>query len=479
VPWPRHPAILEVNTWVWLGEVTAGGGLGDVPASARDALAADGLDAVWLMGVWQRSPAGRAVAMADDGLQRSFRDALPDLTDADVVGSPYCVRAYDADPAIGGPAGLAAARAALAERGLRLVLDFVPNHVAPDHPWTVEHPERFVHDDDGRIANGRDPYFAPWPDVVQLNAFDAGLRAATVDVLVAIGEQCDGVRCDMAMLLLNEVFARTWGERAGPVPERDFWPDVIAAVRAVHPELLFAAEAYWDLEGVLLAQGFDACYDKRLHDRLVEHDPGGVRWQLSTSSTPGTGPTFVRFLENHDAPRAAATLGGDAQRAATVALATVPGATLWHEGQFEGRRVRVPVFLVRRPDEPLDAELAGFHRGVIAAAAATRAGEWRLLEAHGWPDNVSCERLVAWCWDADASGGGRVVVVVNLSADAAQALVPLPWADLAGGGGPPVRLTDVLDGAVYEREGGQLVGDGLFVDLPPWSWHWLAVSPGA
>jgi hypothetical protein len=227
---------------------------------------------------------------------------------------------------------------------------------------------------------------------------------------------------------------------------------------------------------VLLSQGFDACYDKRLHDRLVERDPGGVRWQLSASSPVEAGPTFVRFLENHDEPRAAAMLGGDAQRAATIALATLPGATLWHEGQFEGRRVRVPVFLVRRPDESLDAGLADFHRRVIEAAAATRVGEWRLLDTHGWPDNASCERLVAWCWDG--GGSGRTVVIVNLSGEAAQARIPFPWGDL----GATVRLTEVLDGTVYERDGGELAADGLFVDLPPWSWHWLdvaAVSPAA
>ena len=123
----------------------------------------------------------------------------------------------------------------------------------------------------GVLANGRDPYFAAWPDVVQLNAFSPDLRAAVIATLSSIGEQCDGVRCDMAMLMMNDTFERTWGERAGPRPEADYWPTVIPAVKTTHPEFVFMAEAYWDLEWALLEQGFDYCYDKRLYDRLV-HD---------------------------------------------------------------------------------------------------------------------------------------------------------------------------------------------------------------
>ena len=166
------------------------------------------------------------------------------------------------------------------------MLDFVPNHVAPDHPWTETHPEYFVRGSDedlardpasfmrvggGVLANGRDPYFAAWPDVVQLNAFSPDLRAAVIETLSSIAAQCDGVRCDMAMLMMNDTFERTWGERAGARPEADYWPTVIPAVKSAHPGFVFMAEAYWDLEWALQEQGFDYCYDKRLYDRL-EHD---------------------------------------------------------------------------------------------------------------------------------------------------------------------------------------------------------------
>ncbi len=70
------------------------------------------------------------------------------------------------------------------------------------------------------LAHGRDPYFPPWPDVVQLDAFSPVMRAATADVLGGIAGQCDGIRCDMAMLMINRIFGTTWGSRAGPEPPR-------------------------------------------------------------------------------------------------------------------------------------------------------------------------------------------------------------------------------------------------------------------
>jgi hypothetical protein len=479
--------IHEINTLVWLGELSGRYGrrvtLGDVPGEAWDEVARPGVDTVWLMGVWERSPAGLRIALRDEALMASFRAALPDLTEADIAGSPYCVRNYVVDASLGGPEGLAAARAQLAARGLRLILDHVPNHVAPDHPWLTERPDCLIqggaddlaHAPDafveagGRIyARGRDPFFPPWPDVVQLNAFSDDLRAATVDTLVSIGDQADGVRCDMAMLLMNDVFAKTWGERAGPPPTEDFWPYVVPRVRERHPDLLFVAEAYWDLERSLQQQGFDHCYDKRLHDRLLHENADSVRGHLRAELAYQRG--LVRFLENHDEPRAAATLPGERGRAAAVAVATLPGATLWHEGQFEGRRVRLPVFLARGPREPVDEELRGFHDRLLPAAATVRRGEWRQSDPAGWPDNDTYRALLAWSWTHEDV---RHLIVINYSDRPAQARVPLPWDDLRG---REHRLTDLLTAQTYDRDGDELTERGLFVALEAWDCHVLSLS---
>ncbi len=488
--WPAQPVIYEVNTAVWLDALSRTAGrrltLAEVAASDWDAITPAGVDAVWLMGVWERSPAGLAVARADAELQASFREALPDLRDEDIIGSPYCVRRYVVDPAFGGPEALARARAALAERGVRLLLDYVPNHVSPDHPWVTGNPELFVHGDadDLRtdpagwlatagqvLARGRDPYFPPWPDVVQLNAFSPALRTATADTLASIADQCDGIRCDMAMLVTNQVFAKTWGGRAGPQPAEEFWPTVIGELRERHPETVLVAEAYWDLEWELQQQGFDLCYDKRLYDRLIGGEASAVRDHLRAGLAYQS--RLLRFLENHDEPRVAARLPKEAEQAAAVAIATLPGATLWHEGQFEGRRVRPPVFLGRRPDERPDGELADWYRRLLGTVAEhrVRAGAWRLIEARGWPDNQSCHNLVAWSW-AGGNGTDRHVVVVNLAGQPAQGRIPLDWPDLRG---RSPRLTDLRDGSVIERDGGELIDPGLFVALEPWQFNLFAL----
>ncbi len=483
-----HPLVLEIDTWPWLNALSDSErrpvDLGSVRAVVWDSIAAAGYDVVWLMGVWQRSPAGIAVALADPDLMASFRAALPDLADDDVVGSPYCVRDYVADDRLGGPAGLAAARAALSSRGVGLLLDFVPNHVAPDHPWVSAFPDRFVLGDagdlerdptgfvelDGRVlAHGRDPFFPAWPDVVQLNAFSPELRTGVVETLRGIADQCDGVRCDMAMLMMDDVFARTWGDRVGPPPTPAYWPEIVEAVRASHPEFVFVAEAYWDREFALQQEGFDFCYDKRLYDRLVS-GAAAPAVAAHLSAAPTYQARLLRFLENHDEPRAASVLEPAQHRAAAVATLTQSGARLVHDGQAQGRRTRLPVFLGRFPVEPDDPDLASFYGSLLGALSdpTFHDGLWQLCETAGWENNDTAEQILSWGW----TGGSRWLVVVNLGAARAAARVAAPWADLRG---RDVLLHDPTQDVSFDRTGDDL-NDGLYVELPGWGWHLFRVD---
>ena len=493
-----HPFIYEINTWPWLDELSRRCGrsveLGDVPGEVWDAIAASGADAVWLMGVWQRSPAGVAIARADETLVQHCRDILHDFTIDDIVGSPYCIRGYEVDPMLGGTDGLASARQALADRGIRLILDFVPNHVAPDHSWTTAHPEFFVGGtaDDLReepasflevggkvLANGRDPYFPAWPDVVQLNAFSTELRAAVITTLTRIAEQCDGVRCDMAMLMMNDVFGRTWGERAGDSPAQEYWPLVIGAVRSVHPDFTFIAEAYWDLEAALQEQGFDYCYDKGLYDRLVEGgEAAAVRSRLDAESDHLS--RLVRFLENHDESRAASVFALKKHKIAAVTSFTQPGARLVYDGQFEGRRVHLPVQLGRSPVEEVDDELLDFYARLMKTLRDNvfRTGSWATAEITGWADNSTTADLLAWTWHGDT----RWVVVVNLGDQVASGMVRAAW-DAPGALDPqhvaPVDEVDLVDDTRdlrYRRSAAYLT-EGLFVELGPRLWHLFRVEP--
>ena len=312
------------------------------------------------------------------------------------------------------------------------------------------------------FACGRDPYFPAWQDVLQLNAFQPGLRQAAIETVSSIARQCDGIRCDMAMLLLNSIFERTWGNRAGKQPATEYWRDLIAAIKRTYPEFLFIAEAYWDLEWELQQQGFDFCYDKRLYDRLEHDNAESVRLHLCADSAYQA--KLLRFIENHDEPRAAATFSPEKERAAAVTMATLPGASLFHEGQFEGRKVRLPVFLGRRPPEPADPALQDFYKRLLHAidAPVFRGGQWALCNRTGWPDNPSYQNLVAWSW---VEANDRYLIVVNLSDSAAQARVQVPWDELRG---KTWRLVDALSDATYDRNGDEMRDPGLYVDLKPW-----------
>lgn len=484
--WNRFPTIYEINTWVWLSDLEQKYGnnldLSSVPSAEWDVMAKHGFDAVWLMGVWERSSAGIDIANRNNTLLVDFRRALPDFRTSDNVGSPYCVRRYVVDQRLGGPKSLAIARQELARRGMNLVLDFVPNHVAPDHPWTIEHAEYFIRGsaDDARrdpasfmevegniFACGRDPNFPAWPDVLQLNAFQPGLRQAVIKTISSIAGQCDGIRCDMAMLMLTGIFERTWSTRAGQRPATEYWVDVIPAIKKAHPGFLFMAEAYWDLEWKLQQQGFDFCYDKRLYARL-EHDKAeSVRLHLSADLAYQQ--KLLRFIENHDEPRAAATFSPEKERTAAVTMATLPGARLFHEGQFEGRKIRPSVFLGRRPQEAADQQLQTFYNKLLEAidSPVFRNGHWSLCERAGWPDNSSFQNLVAWNW---VKGNDRRLIVVNLSDSSVQARVQVPWRDERG---ETWRLSDTLSGAAYDREGDEMRSPGLYVELAPWGYSFF------
>jgi len=487
--WPRYPTIYEVDTWVWLSDLSQRSGnavdLSCVPSAEWDAMATYGFDAVWLMGVWERSPAGIAIANRNENLINDFRRALPDFQPQDNVGSPYCVRRYVVDEHLGGPDGLAVSRNELAKRGMNLILDFVPNHVAPDHPWIREHPEYFVRGNSedtksdptsfidmegGVYACGRDPYFPAWPDVLQLNAFQAGLRQAAIETISHIAGQCDGIRCDMSMLMLNSIFARTWGSRAGHQPAKEYWADLIPTVKKTHPGFLFIAEAYWDLEWELQQQGFDFCYDKKLYDRLEHGNAESIRLHLCADLAYQQ--KLLRFIENHDEPRAAATFSVAKERVVAVVMATLPGARLLHEGQFEGRKVRPAVFLGRRPQEPSNHELQAFYTTLLEAinSPVFRDGQWALCDRTGWPDNSSFQNLVAWTWE---KGEERCLIIVNLSDNTVQARVPLPWRDLTG---ETWRLTDAFTGAAYDRNGDEMLNPGLYVEVGPWNYNFFQVG---
>jgi glycosidase len=478
----RYPLLYQVNTRVWLTELSQKQGrsatLDDIPDAELDRLAEMGFDWVWFLSVWQTGPGAQHVSRSNAEWRREFQETLPDLREEDIAGSGFAITGYTVHTNLGGDAALARLRERLRKRGLKLMLDFVPNHMGLDHPWIEDHPDYFIRGTeldmarapqnytwvkrkrgDVLLAHGRDPYFPGWPDTLQLNYANPATQEAMIGELVKIAGQCDGVRCDMAMLVLPDVFERTWGQRA-PL----FWPAATQRVRQRVPGFLFMAEVYWDLEWTLQQQGFDYAYDKRLYDRLREGHARPVREHLHAEIDYQN--KLARFLENHDEPRAAATFSLEVHQAAAVISFLSPGLRFFHQGQFEGRKKRISPHLVRGPKEPVDQKLKVFYDRLLAVLRQpiVRDGQWRLLECTpAWGGNLTNDCFLVFAWQGPK--GELLVVAVNYAPNQSQCHVRLPFAEIAG---KKWQLQDQLSPASYEWNGDDLQGRGLFLDLAPW-----------
>src|SRR5262245_32350366 len=489
---PIHPSLYQINARVWLTELSKSLGrsatLDDIPDADLDHLAKLGFEWIWFLSVWQTGPAGQLVSRANQDWRREFEETLPDLREDDIAGSGFAITGYTVHRNLGGDAALARLRERLRKRGLKLLLDFVPNHTGLDHPWVENHPEYYITGTDLDLARapqnytwarrkggdlllayGRDPYFPGWPDTLQLNYGNPATQEAMIGELLRIAGQCDGVRCDMAMLVLPDVFERTWGLQA-----ELFWPKAITRVREKAPGFCFMAEVYWDLEWALQQQGFDYTYDKRLYDRLREGHARPVRDHLRAELNYQN--KMARFLENHDEPRAAATFSPEVHEAAAVITFLSPGLRFFHQGQFEGKKKRISPHLVRAPKEPTDDRLHRFYERLLAQLRepAVRRGQWQLLEClPAWEGNGTSDNFIAWSWHG--RDGQRRLIAVNYAGCQSQCYVRLPFSDPAG---HTAQLEDQMGSASYQRDGSDLLSRGLYLDVPAWGYHVFDVVVG-
>lgn len=485
-----NPHLYEINAWAWLEELSAREGrpitLALVPDREWGWLESLGMDFVWLMGVWRRSAVGREIARTTPAYFPSYDEGLPGWTLEDVVGSPYSIQDYSPDPRIGTWRDIDTAREKLHQRRMKLILDFVPNHTGPDHPWVSGHPDyyvqasldqfrkdpsAFVLSEHGSkatcIARGKDPYFPAWPDTAQLNYFNPEAREAMLDVLRVIGAHADGVRCDMAMLILNDVFAKTWGPLIGAwtAPKDEFWPAAVASI----PGFTWIAEVYWDLEWRLRQLGLTYTYDKGLYDSLRCAPPSEAQDRLKADT--GAQSRMVRFLENHDEPRSAAVFGTDKLAAATALVATLPGMRFYHHGQLEGKKIHLPIQLRRAADETPNAHVQLLYAKLLSITRddVFHAGAWSLLEPRAAGD-TSFRNLIAYQWKNSQGKRGQAgrVVAVNLSPAPARANLPI---EAAFDEARAYHFHDLLNEKSYKWRGEDLNRSGLFVSLDGFQSH--------
>jgi hypothetical protein len=477
-----HPLLYEINTRCWLHDLTGAVGnrihLGNVPDGEFDRWERLGITHIWLMGVWKTSAASREQALRSRQLRDTYDQVMPDWQPEDVGGSPYAIGDYEVPDELGGKQGLADFRRRLNDRGISLILDFVPNHVGLGHSWLQFWPNLFVQGRPGStesfrcqsngsdhwIAHGKDPYFPAWVDTAQLDFRRAETHQAVLDTLQIVAGQCDGVRCDMAMLMLPEVFAKTWKHLpcAAAECDGDFWSFAVPAVKLRNPDFIFIAEAYWDLEQDLLDRGFDYAYDKWLYDHLQNDNGTGAVAHLR-DKPEALIKRSVHFLENHDEARAATAFTHPEHRAAAILTCSLPGLRLLHEGQLSGARRQIPVQLSRRPVEEQDDYLFAFYTWLLRLLRATAIGHGRhkiLPALPAWGTNETHEGVFVIQWQKEP--GQFEIVAVNLTEGDAQCFVHPQIPELSR---HQWKMTDLMGVAAFDRFGIELRHKGLYLAL--------------
>ncbi len=480
--------LFEINTRVWLyslqekldEKIT----LRTVPTEFWSEIIESGFNWIWLMGVWKHSPLSQEELRKHPGLVKEITNALPTWKPEDVIGSPYSIIDYTINPVIGTQEDLGIVRKTINDLGGRLILDFVPNHFGIASQLPITNPEYFITTKDAPkdtslfsqidtnkglqwIAYGKDPYFPPWTDTFQLSYFNPKTREYLISVLMNIAQICDGIRCDMAMLCLNDIFQRTWGFH-NQKKERDesvtieFWPEAIKTVKASYPNFKFIAEVYWNLGERLQQMGFDYTYDKDLYDLLESGTPKSIQEYLrkDISFLEKT----VSFIENHDEKRALEVFGFEKSIAAAIITGTLPGLSLYHQGQLEGQEIKIPVQLRQKLLENPDSSVQTAYNRILkfTKLIRDRFNNWTLVSSTN-------SNLLAWQWDCNnLSDFALVIVNYSLSSASGNILVPNHPVYQEN---DTIRFNDVFENRSYKRTTKDLVNFGLYVDLPPFKSH--------
>lgn len=488
-----NPNLYEINTASWLYALSQNNGtritIGQVPASEWDKLKDSGFHLIWLMGVWKRGRSDKEYFLADPHNVSECNAILPGWTEDDIIGSPYAIEGYEPDPLIGDWDDIDRARKELHDRGMLLILDFIPNHTGIEHPWHRTHPHYYIQvskkqfeqdptdyypvNHNGKmlyLANGKDPFFPPWSDTLQLNYFKTHTRQAMIEEIKKAARHCDGFRCDMAMLVINDIFQKTWGWTRGDEhcepPAEEFWTEIRHAV----PDSILIAETYWDTERDLQQLGFDYTYDKSLYDCMVSSSVRDMYMHLNADVNYQK--KLTRFLENHDERRSMEIFGKERLEAPAALFSTLPGMKLYYQGQLEGKTIKIPTQMRRVMHEEIDRDILKLYEKLLSVTKQDifHDGEWQLRDVFPLTDNDSA-MLIAYTWRLDNQ---IKLVVVNMNPVVARSRIPLEnlFTDEAD-----YKLYDELGAQIYLRKGNDMKYPGLIIILEPFKAHLFDISP--
>jgi hypothetical protein len=483
------PSLYEINTRVWLRHFDSEekkATIADVPKSYWDQFVKNKFDYIWLLGVWKTNSDIVDKYCFGEDLKNSYNRTLKDWKREDVIGSPFAIDAYEVSPLIGNLKSLLELKSHLNKNGMKLILDFVPNHFSAGSQLIKKDPDIFLSADkklfekdkhtffkpyenvEQYFAHGRDPFFPAWQDTIQVNIFNGSAKLFLINTLIDLTKVCDGVRCDMAMLALNNVFKNTWGgvlNNNSGNGGSEFWKEAIEKVKNERADFLFIAETYWDLEWELQQLGFDFTYDKKLTDRLKYSSVKDISEHLNAEAEYQK--KSIRFIENHDEERAVTFFGKERSKAAAIIISTIPGMRFYYDGQFDGKKIKLPLQLAREPEEQVLEDIKDFYERLfnITSQECFKRGNWQPLKAvQSWDGNETFINCLAWLWIFKKE---KRFVVINYSNIIVTCRLKLD----VRGYPEQFEIKDLLNDKNYIRSVEEVFHTGLYIELRPYQAH--------
>lgn len=460
----------------------------DLPKEFFEELKSFGIDFLWLLGIYEPSQISKEISISMKDLHKKYHASLLDWTEDDVIGSPYAITSYKIASDFGGNEVFNNFREKIRrDYNLKIILDFVPNHFAIDSPVVQKHPEFFIQatqqqrdtnpdnfitinikGHDYIFAHGKDPYSPPWKDTLQLDYRSKSVQEFMIKELLKLSKYCDGVRCDMAMLLLSDIFFENWKDFPCPkdhvATAKEFWFDAISKVKKANPDFIFIAEVYWHREEDLLALGFDYVYDKVIYELLIENRVNIINEYIK-NVFPNLRNRFL-FLENHDEQRSAHVFQLDKLKAVATLIYTLPSMKLIHDGQLEGRGYHHAIQLRRLQNENVNSELKTFYKKLFTTIknSVIPKSYFKLLKPFpAWEGNLAYYNFIIFLYESEQLK--KNLVVINLSPYQSQCRVKVESYDLPG---KIYLIKDRLSDEEYTRDGNEMFNNGLYLDLKPY-----------
>eukprot|EP00761_Pharyngomonas_kirbyi_P009896 gb/GECH01009914.1/.p1 GENE.gb/GECH01009914.1/~~gb/GECH01009914.1/.p1 ORF type:complete len:493 (+),score=126.30 gb/GECH01009914.1/:1-1479(+) len=455
--------------------------LSDVPHKEYLKLRDKGFNMLWMMGIWKLGSHGLEF---DRQHKDDYAQHLPDCNEDDIIGSPYAIVDYVCNPELGSNSDILQLKKFLNSIGMELMLDFVPNHTAVDCEWVNQDPNMYVRAPPHEIENHQiDPnVYLPsaqgiaygggdWKDTAQLNYWNSKTIDNMKENLLRVASLCDAIRCDMAMLVLNNHIQSNWGyqleARGFKPPLGEFWEDAISHVKQKYPHVKFLAECYGETESRLQELGFDFTYDKAFYDILRTYHLDNIRGYLENNSLKYLKHS-AHFTENHDEPTAVTAFDHDWQKSnmATLICMTIPGMKFFHEPQLSGYENRLEIHLRRSATEPSNPYVVRFTADLLEILSHESGvfgkGEWKIHHVHGddgW-------RFLCWKWEL---GNERRLVIVNYSDQTAGGVIPDLLQSSSSDLTDRFSVQDLLTGDVFFHCCDDIEKNGLGVMLRAWT----------